>query len=140
MKDNPFQLLNIILLKSEFNRSKIIHFESEKFESKININIKKSENANLLSIFLSVSFVAGVNILKEKEKEIKFDIEMLGTFKFSSIPKETVETFGDISAPAIIFPFIREQLSSLSAKAGIPPILLPPVNFVELAKKKKKTK
>ena len=62
---------------------------------------------------------------------------MVGIFE---CPTETdvqlsIENFSKVNAPAIIFPFVREHLASVSMKAGINPILLPAVNFVKLANK-----
>jgi preprotein translocase subunit SecB len=47
---------------------------------------------------------------------------------------EPIEGFDRINAPAILFPYIREFISNLSTRAALPTLLLPPVNFVELAK------
>jgi len=38
-----------------------------------------------------------------------------------------------INGPAILFPYIRAYLSSLSALSGIPLILLPTINMTGLA-------
>lgn len=65
---------------------------------------------------------------------------MLGVFEFGENLSLPLESFANINAPAIIFPYIREHLSNVSMKAGIQPILLPPINFVQLAKDKQKKK
>ncbi|NCD10471.1 MAG: preprotein translocase, partial [Negativicutes bacterium] len=36
---------------------------------------------------------------------------------------------GNVNGAAIIYPYIREHLTSLSVKAGVGIILLPPANF-----------
>ena len=41
------------------------------------------------------------------------------------------EKFGKINGAAIIFPYIREHITNLSMKAGLGPIILPPVNFTK---------
>jgi preprotein translocase subunit SecB len=45
------------------------------------------------------------------------------------------DLFGRVNGAAIIFPYIREHISGLSLKAGLGPIILPPVNFVGNQKK-----
>lgn len=44
--------------------------------------------------------------------------------------------FIKISAPALVFPYIREHITYISGKAGITPIILPPLNIIALLKKK----
>ncbi|GAB4130821.1 MAG: hypothetical protein OHK0045_17840 [Raineya sp.] len=76
--------------------------------------------------------------LSDKEKEIEASIRMLGTFQCPENPHIPIEDFAKINAPAIIFPFVREHLASVSMKAGINAILLPPINFVKMSEKTKK--
>lgn len=42
--------------------------------------------------------------------------------------------FGRISAPAIGFPFVRAFISTISLQAGLAPILIPSINFVQFNK------
>jgi preprotein translocase subunit SecB len=37
--------------------------------------------------------------------------------------------FARINAPALIFPYVRETIASTSLKAGIPPVIIPPINL-----------
>ncbi|MBK6835049.1 MAG: protein-export chaperone SecB [Bacteroidetes bacterium] len=50
----------------------------------------------------------------------------------SSIEDKILDNFININAPAIIFPFVREEIASLTSKAGVGGVLIQPVNFVEL--------
>jgi preprotein translocase subunit SecB len=70
------------------------------------------------------------------DNKIEAKVKMLGNFEYAEDSSLSVEDFSKINAPAILFPFVREHLASVSMKAGISPILLPPVNFVKLAEKK----
>jgi preprotein translocase subunit SecB len=45
-----------------------------------------------------------------------------------------LEQFAQVNAPAILFPYLRETVSNLTARSGHPALLLPTVNFVELAR------
>jgi preprotein translocase subunit SecB len=56
---------------------------------------------------------------------------MVGTFEKVGESIINLEQFGHVNGAAIIYPFIREHLSNLSAKAGVGIILLPPVNFTK---------
>ncbi len=43
-----------------------------------------------------------------------------------------LQEFLRFNAPATLIPYVRESLSSLSAKAGLPAIVLPPINVLAL--------
>ena len=56
----------------------------------------------------------------------KLDDKITEDFKLSDFPK--------INAPAIAFPYLRAFISNLTLQAGVPPVILPSINFVGLAK------
>lgn len=52
------------------------------------------------------------------------------------VTKEYLESPGiRINTPAIAFPFLRSFITTVSANAGYPPIILPSINFVRLTSK-----
>ena len=53
------------------------------------------------------------------------DEKITEDFKLSSFPK--------INAPAIAFPYLRAFVSNLTLQSGLEPVLLPSINFVQLA-------
>lgn len=66
-----------------------------------------------------------------------FEVETTGIF--STIKgKENLklEEFADVHAPALLVPFAREIISSITSKALVPHLLLPPANIFALTKKK----
>lgn len=133
MEKNSYKLINILLIESSFKRASNIDFSSDKLNNNIDIDIKNSINENSLIVTVTLKFSTKI----EDEIIISSEIKTAGSFEFGENNEVSLENFGNINAPAIIFPFIREHLSGLSMKAGIQPILLPPVNFVNLAKSKK---
>ncbi len=132
MEDTAYILENISLIESFFKRETHISYDSENFETQINIRTGYNINDNKLFVQVSVEFSA--QNLEKKEIDIK--VTILGIFIIPKNSELSLESFAKINAPAIIFPFIREHIASLSLKAGLQPILLPPINFVKLAKKK----
>ncbi|WP_375560490.1 protein-export chaperone SecB [Bernardetia sp. OM2101] len=128
---DSFELLNIILLESNFKRDVEISYTDEEFKSNIDIGIENQLKDSILFVEVSLTYSSGI----EDSKEIEAFIKMIGVFKCPENSALSIDTFGKINAPAILFPFIRENLASVSMKAGINPILLPPVNFVKLSQK-----
>lgn len=97
--------------------------------SEISINFDPSGKhflkTNTFKLFLSVEIV---NALKEQLIEIKTE----STFQFSE-DLSNLTTFFTINAPAIIFPYIRSFVSSLTIQSGHKPIVLPTLNLSGLA-------
>jgi preprotein translocase subunit SecB len=55
-----------------------------------------------------------------------------GVFCIRNLPKEQVEAVLGITCPNILFPYLREIVSSTVTHAGFPPVVLNPINFEAL--------
>ncbi len=70
--------------------------------------------------------------------DVMFDLTVESLFTFRLDDKITedfkLSDFPKINAPAIAFPYLRAFISNLTLQAGVPPVILPSINFVELAK------
>jgi|LGVE01.1.fsa_nt_gb preprotein translocase subunit SecB len=95
------------------------------------LNFGHKTDGKFLEVNLGISF-------DHPAAPFKFNIVAFGKFKFK---KNIDETFGDkinevaiVNCSSIIFPFIRETVAELTRKAGFNPMLLPPVNFVNILK------
>jgi len=61
------------------------------------------------------------------------DINFVGVF--SALTSESnlpLDDFIKNQAPAHIYPYAREFLTSLSARSGMPPVILPPINIAAI--------
>ncbi len=52
-----------------------------------------------------------------------------GIFVVRNVPAPELEAVLGIACPNILFPYVREVISDMSARAGFPPVVLSPVNF-----------
>ena len=137
-KNQTYKIINVILLESFFSRLSEINYSDPNFEVKTDVDFDTQNKENTLFVALTLEYLAGIK--GNAQKEISSHVKMLGIFEYSNSSKLSIEEFSNINAPAIIFPFIREHIASISVKAGLNPILLPPINFVSLAEKKGKIK
>lgn len=70
--------------------------------------------------------------IKNEEKSIEIEIEMRGFFEFSNeLTDHEKGVFFTGNAPAIMFPYLRAYISTITSLSGIEPIILPTINFVE---------
>jgi len=72
-----------------------------------------------------------------------FELECVFVAVFSPLEGEEnmpIEFFVESNAAALMFPFVREHVSTITQKAGLRPVLLPPINVAALIQKGKQEK
>lgn len=108
-----------------------------KLPTDVNLNIDKKARKNAtadnefeLNLILEIS---------SKEDDTNIRCNFIGYFSSDdAISKSFLEsTFVSINAPAILFPFIRAYISTVTINAGLNPIILPTINFAGLLENKK---
>ena len=122
-----YKILNLALLESHFERASTITFDLEKVtrESETSIDIQKISDEQVVvteTLTFSQTF--------EGTTEFSVKIKMIGVFEKQGQTDLSIDDFARINAPAIIYPYIREHLSSLTTKAAVGTILLAPYNFI----------
>lgn len=121
----------IILLESNFirypeNPSVLVPTIEIAYESTL---IDQRTGHGLLTVI--ASGVAQDSGHKVFESRIRF----LGVFLTEDDnPNLPLEDFLKVHAPAHIYPYAREFLTSLSTRSGMPPLILPPLNMAALLK------
>ena len=65
-----------------------------------------------------------------------FDLVYAGVFRLQNVPQEALNPIMLIECPRLLFPFAREIIASTVRNGGFPPLLLDPVDFVGLYRKK----
>jgi preprotein translocase subunit SecB len=131
--ESGFRIVNLILLESNFKRVPNVTFTNESVNQNINVDVNVNVKDSVVFVTEKIHYIQSFNSVEE----VDCTIVMAGVFeKIGTTELEDLEQFGYINGAAIIFPYIREHLSSLSSKAGLGLIILPPVNFT----KKQETK
>ncbi len=90
------------------------YFSEEKASNSFGVvfDLKISDKAFDLSVKAAFDFEVTDDVITEE-------------FKLSAFPK--------VNAPAIAFPYLRAFVSNLTLQSGVAPVILPSINFVELA-------
>ena len=70
-----------------------------------------------------------VRISGEKREEYTFEIEASGYFSYEGDASDAII---QQNAVAIVMPYIRSEVSILTAQPGVEPVVLPPFNIVEM--------
>ena len=61
-----------------------------------------------------------------------FDLSFAGVFRLQNIPQEQLHPIVLIECPRLLFPFAREIIATNVRNGGFPPLLLEPIDFVQL--------
>lgn len=93
------------------------------------------ESGSVFSEKDNTGFAIGFKI---KISDKSFDLFMESIFQFELIDEEITEefklsAFPKVNAPAIAFPYLRAFISNLTLQSGLEPVILPSINFVNLA-------
>ena len=74
----------------------------------------------------------------EREDEAIFVVELsyAAVFEAINIPQEALQPALLIEAPRLIFPFARAIVADLTRESSLPPLLIQPIDFVQLYQQK----
>lgn len=95
----------------------------------LDVKTSISKDKKALTVILSAKLFHNT-----KQFPFKMKAEVEGLFAGDDAGK--LKEFSKIHAPAHLMPFLREVIGNTTMKANIPPLLLPPINLVELLKYK----
>ena len=87
-----------------------------------------------------VSVKATVTAKTEKDAKTIFicEVTQSGVFLLQHIPEDDLQIILNAAAPNILFPYLRQAISSLTSNAGFPAINLAPFNFDLLYQERQK--
>ena len=96
-------------------------------------------NENELEISFSVSIGTNmtdqdmkkvtVKVIGEKKEEYNFEVEASGFFYYEGSAEDSII---QQNAVAIVMPYVRSEVSLLTAQPGVDSVVLPPFNIVEM--------
>jgi len=133
MRESVFQLIGKPRInRFNFQLNKEYNFNGEiKLELSNNIKVLRGidENAHRAIVILDI----GIFESHEKE-EVPFQIhvEIEGHFKWDEIldkEEAMLEKMLKENAPAILYCYVRPQITSITVEANMPPLVVPLMNF-----------
>lgn len=106
-----------------------INIEDGDISAQFNIEIDRDsvllEDGKTMNVFIKTS-------ISDNNELVNIFVEMVGYFEFDSkIDEVTKNIFTKVSAPAILFPYVRAYIGALSSLSGINPIVLPTLNLAD---------
>lgn len=133
MANFSFELQSVALLQSNFERPLDLSFTAGTVTPAISLKVgfgQLTEPASQIEVELTVNVSVPTS---DETQPMVASAKMLGLFELvGEAPAEVINTFGNVNGPAILYPFVREVIANLTMKGGVPPVLLPTMNFVEV--------
>lgn len=105
-----------------------VHIKNAPISEHMNLNLNMTANVNGNSPLCELTL--GVD-MQDDNANISFNVRLTGYFEALGADKATRDSFICRNAPAILFPYVRAYVSTLTAQAGIAPIIMPTVNLVK---------
>ncbi len=113
-------------LSMEVPNSPEVFSEREAPAVNVEINSQTREvQSGIFEVVLKVTITAKIN-----EKAL-FLVEaaQAGLFQIRNVPLEDMGPLLGIACPNTLFPYVRETISTVTSRAGFPPVVLAPMTF-----------
>lgn len=100
--------------------------QSDRPEARVELNTRRSHvRDNLYEVVVTATVTATMG---EKTAYL-CEVHQAGIFSVSGFDEATADQLLGAYCPGVLFPYAREAITDLTAKAGFPPMTLSPVNF-----------
>ena len=119
-----FRFLGFKIPHSEINLKDYSSKSSQDFTIKISAEGKIVNDNNFI---LQMHVTVGNN-----DNSVNIKTDLTGNFEFEELSEEVLNSFFCANAPAIMFPYVRAYITSLTALSGIDAIIIPTLNMTQL--------
>lgn len=116
------KLHKIYVQNIKFARDDNYFDENSKFNIKVGYETEKSKDNSKTKVSVRVG------ITNEKDAKLAIEVLLCGIFSMQPSNKGN-EKFFIKQSLAILFPYLRSVITTITAQAEIRPIVLPPINF-----------
>jgi preprotein translocase subunit SecB len=121
-KQPGITIKSIILAESHFQRKPVIP-DDTRFD--VNFEVQNSINEDNTNLSCMVTAT-----LNKPGDPVFLKVVYVGVFTVNDEPNMDLEEFGKVNAPAILFPYVREEIHNRTMKGSLPRrFILQPLNI-----------
>lgn len=121
------QIAKFRFIRYEIMKSFIEIKDSNNISKELEVEFNRSSGINEEGLKYRLELKTSI---KDKNENINIEVNAYGYFEFDdNIQEQERNIFFHTSAPAILFPYIRAYITSLTSLSGIDPIILPTLNL-----------
>lgn len=119
------------IAKFRFKGYKIIEsyikINQEEISQNLNVEFERTIGVNEEGHDMRLEMVAKIN---DNNNSLIINVKAYGYFEFDTDLKSAEkDIFFNTSAPAILFPYVRAYITTLSSLSGVTPVILPTLNM-----------
>ncbi len=98
----------------------------------VDVKAQNRKDTNIYEVELNIH----VNAAHVEKSLYIIDLKYIGIFEIENLTDDVKEAYLLVECPRQLFPFARRIIYDLHTDGALPPLMLDPVNFAELYKKK----
>ena len=121
-----YKFRDIAMMRCDFSRNNTTR--GENIDAEFNYNSTVFEEESLIQIILQMKLV---------RSDFEMDVVLVGQFEYSENPVVPIDVFKKLNGVSMMFPYMRQYVTTLSVLGGLKPLLLPPINFEKMVYKPK---
>lgn len=118
-----FRFLDYRIIKSLIE----LYPENGETSSKLSVSLGVPENINISGN--NITYPMNVSI-QDENNVLNIEVNIVGNFEIDK-DTEDLQSFIEINAPAILFPYIRAHITTITSLSGIKPVILPTLNMTK---------
>lgn len=112
-------------------------FAKEQVTPQLDVQMSMTHKKIDAASFYEVVLTATVTASQDGENIFLAEIQQAGIFEILHIDDAHLESALETACPHVLLPFARESLASIVSKGGFPQLLLSPINFQAVYRRKK---
>jgi len=116
-------------LSLEIPNAPQVFLQTEQPQLEVQIN---SEAAQFAEGMFEVTVAVTVTARAGERTVFLAEAVQAGIFAVRNVPQADLEPLLGVACPNILYPYVRETISDLVTRGGLPPLLLAPVSFEAL--------
>ncbi|MCX7091328.1 MAG: protein-export chaperone SecB [Legionellales bacterium] len=100
----------------------------KKWEPELNVELNTTHTELEKNIY-EVTLTVTATVKNAQEIAFLVEVQQAGIFTIEGTSPEQLQHILESFCPNILFPYVRETISSLVSKGSFPPLMLAPINF-----------
>ena len=120
----------------QFYNNNFCEEKSVELDFNISHSIEYTQDEN--NTFLVTLNIVIFDNAKENNYPFTIKVSITGVFQTNIEDTKSIKNFAEINSIAILFPYLRSIVSTYTANANIQPLILPPINVVNMLKENNK--
>lgn len=123
-----FVIQRLYIKNSSFETTQTPAIFQKQWEPELNLELNTGHTeleANIYEVTLTVT----ATVKNKQETAFLVEVQQAGVFTVQGPDTEQLNHILGSFCPGILFPYVRETISSLVSKGSFPPLVLSPINF-----------